>query len=251
VSRVKIDDKLAEIPVLVRADGKMHKTKLHLRREEDQWRVFALSATYPEGEKSINFEAEGTAKKKSNPLQALVGKPLQLAGYTLDGSPLDMSRYAGKVVLVDFWATWCGPCRAEIPNILQNWEMHNDRGFDVIAISVDRDLNALKTFVADEKPPWVVVADKHPANKNSMGAKYGIRGIPAFILLGRDGKVAAVNCRGKRLGQQLAQLLGNSGRKTSQTAPRNNPSEWPNIAVQLRTTHKDSRSSHLPIAGAW
>jgi thiol-disulfide isomerase/thioredoxin len=233
---VKLDGKLAEIPVLVRVDGKMHKTKLHLRREEEQWRVFALSATYPEGEKSINFEAESTARKKANPLQALVGKSLPLSGYTLDGSPLDMSHFAGKIVLVDFWATWCGPCRAEIPNILQNWEMYHDRGFEVIAISVDRDLNALKTFVADEQPPWVVVADKHPVNTISMGAKYGIRGIPAFVLLGRDGKVAAVNCRGKRLGQQLAKLLGNAGRKVSQTTPSD-------ILVERPDNHAD-RSTH-------
>ncbi len=211
VGKVQLDGKLAEIPVLVRAGGALHKTKLHLRYEEDQWAVFALSATYPEGEKSIDFEAEGAPPQHANPLQALVGKPLELEGHTIDGKPLDLSRYEGRVVLVDFWATWCGPCRAEIPNILQNWEKYHDLGFDVIAISVDQDMNALKTFVAKENPPWVVVADKFPGNKRSMGAKYGIRGIPAFILIGRDGKVAAVNCRGQRLGKQLAQLIGRGG----------------------------------------
>ncbi len=97
-----------------------------------------------------------------------------------------------------------------MPNILQNWNKYHDNGFEVIAISVDRDMKALTDYVLKEMPPWTVVADRHPSNMNRMGAKYGIRGIPAFILVGRDGKVATVNCRGPRLGQQLAQLMGDT-----------------------------------------
>jgi thiol-disulfide isomerase/thioredoxin len=221
VGSVSLEGEVAEISVLVRAGGRLHKTKLHLRYEGDQWRVFALSATYPDGEKSINFEAEGTTEQNADPLQSLVGKRLELEGYTVDGQSLNLSRYAGRVVLVDFWATWGGPCRAEIPNILQNWEKYHDDGFDVIAISVDQDLQALTTFVAKEKPPWTVVADNHPSNKRSMGAKYAIRAIPAFLLLGKDGKVAAVNCRGQKLGQLLAQLFGSGGGSSVNTEAKN------------------------------
>ncbi|MBN2291909.1 MAG: TlpA family protein disulfide reductase, partial [Pirellulales bacterium] len=110
-----------------------------------------------------------------------------------------------------FWATWCGPCRAEMPNILENWNKHHADGFEVIAISVDQDMKALREFVAKEQPPWTVVADNFPTNQNKMGARYGIRGIPAFILLGKDGKVVAVNCRGPRLGQEIAKLIGDRG----------------------------------------
>jgi thiol-disulfide isomerase/thioredoxin len=212
---VTLDGELAEIPVLVRAGGALHKTKLHLRREDDLWRVFALSATYPDGEKSINFEAAVAVEPDVDPLVAMIGKPIELEGYTVDGQRLDMSQYKGKVVLVDFWATWCGPCRAEIPNILKNWETHHDAGFEVIAISVDDDLNELESFVAEEKPPWTVVADNHPNNRKSMAARFGIRGIPAFILVGRDGKVATVHCRGERLGQSLAKLINRGGDRTS------------------------------------
>ena len=102
-------------------------------------------------------------------------------------------------------------CRAEIPNIAQNWQQYHDAGFDVIAVSVDQDLNALQDFVAEEKPPWTVVADNHPRNKKSMAARYGIRGIPAFILVGTDGKVATVHCRGQRLGQSVGELLKTGG----------------------------------------
>ena len=185
VGKAKFDGKVAEISIHVRAAGELHKTKLHFRFETEQWRVFALSATYPEGEKSINFEGEGVTKKNASPLQSLVGKPLELSGYMLDGSPLEMANYRDKVVLVDFWATWCGPCLAEIPNILQNWKKYHDDGFEVIAISVDRDLEALHDFLNQEQPPRTVVADNHPNNTKSMGAKYGVRGIPAFILMGK------------------------------------------------------------------
>jgi thiol-disulfide isomerase/thioredoxin len=205
---------VAEVPVLVRAGGAVHKTKLHLRYEDEQWQVFALSATYPDGEKSINFEAEAVVQEV-DPLVALVGKPIELQGFTLDGQPIEMSQYKGKIVLVDFWATWCGPCRAEMPNIRQNWDKHHGDGFEVIAVSVDEDLTALETFVAEEKPPWTVVADNHPDNRKSMAARFGIRGIPAFILVGKDGKVAAVHCRGKQLGKQLALLINNRDDRTS------------------------------------
>ena len=194
----------------MRAGGAAHKTKLHLRKEGEQWRVFAISATYPDGEKSINFEAAQVLQQDADPLQAMLGKTINLEGYTTDGKRLDMSQYKGKVVLVDFWATWCGPCRAEIPNIRENWDKHHEEGFEVIAISVDQDLKALKSFVAEEKPPWTVVADNHPSNHKSMGNKFGISGIPAFILVGKDGKVAAVNCRGPRLGQQLSKLVSSN-----------------------------------------
>jgi thiol-disulfide isomerase/thioredoxin len=206
---VKVDGAVAEIPVFVRAGGSVHKTKLHLRNE-GEWRVFAISANYPDGEKSINFEAAPVSQQNADSLQALLGKTINLAGITTQGKKLDMSQFKGKVVLVDFWATWCGPCRAEIPNIRENWDKHHDQGFEVIAISVDEDLNALAAFINQEKPPWTVVADNHPSNRNSMGGKFGIRGIPAFILIGKDGKAAAINCRGPRLGQELDKLLASN-----------------------------------------
>lgn len=192
----------------VRAGGALVSTTLHLRLEEDQWRVFAISARMADGQNTINFEsAPDSEERAEDPLLAMVGEKFELQGYRLGGTPVDISQFAGKVVLVDFWATWCGPCRAEIPNILATSQRYNGAGFEVIAVSVDKDIQELQRFVAEENPPWVVLADRHPQNPISMSNKFGIRGIPAFVLVGRDGTVGAVHCRGKRLAPEVACLL--------------------------------------------
>jgi len=147
VGKPKVVGKQAEVPVQVRTDGKPQKTILHLRSEDGAWRVFALSASLGKDEKTINFETPRSTAGKEDSLAALVGQKLELDGVTLDGRRLNMADYQGKVVLVDFWATWCGPCREEIPNILANWTKYHDSGFEVIAISVDKDLDALQKFV--------------------------------------------------------------------------------------------------------
>ena len=138
----------------------------------------------------------------------LVGNEMHLVGFTSDNAPFDLQQYRGKVVLVDFWATWCKPCMEEMPNIRRNYDKYHDRGFEVVAVSIDRDLQALQKYVLSETPPWTVVVDKHPQNKTPMSAYYAITDIPTTFLIGPDGKVLMFNCHGQRLSRELERLLG-------------------------------------------
>jgi thiol-disulfide isomerase/thioredoxin len=142
-------------------------------------------------------------------------------GTTLDGKPLDWSKFEGKVVLIDFWATWCGPCRAELPNVRKNYEAYHDRGFEVIGISLDQKREDLDKFMEKEKLPWTIVTDdswnKEKPAVTTDGEKlvpghladyYGVFGIPTMILLGKDGKAITISARGEALNRALEKEFG-------------------------------------------
>lgn len=125
-----------------------------------------------------------------------------------EGQPvekLNIKSLEGKVVLVDCWATWCGPCLMEIPNMLKQYEKYHEKGFEIIGYSCDRELDALLKFVIKENPPWIIgstVLSEKQEMKNYLNY-YGISGIPTMILIGRDGKVISTKARGETLNQLL------------------------------------------------
>jgi thiol-disulfide isomerase/thioredoxin len=110
----------------------------------------------------------------------------------IDGKPLSVAEYRGKVVLIDFWATWCGPCLAEMPNVIAAYDKYHARGFDIIGVSLDQPAGqaTLPAFLKDHKMPWRQFCDGKFWG-NELAVKYGIQAIPASFLLDRDGKIIA------------------------------------------------------------
>jgi len=125
----------------------------------------------------------------------------------MDGKPIRIADYKGKIVLVDFWATWCGPCRDEAPNVVETYQKYHDKGFEIIGISLDKSKSELLKFMGKAKITWRQYFDGL-VWENKVGIVYGIHGIPAMYLVGKDGKVISNDVREGRLAQLLEKELG-------------------------------------------
>ena len=130
-----------------------------------------------------------------------------LVGMTPDSQSYALSKMRGKVVLVDFWASWCGPCRRENPNVVANYNKYKDKGFDILGVSLDREPNAWKKAIKDDGLPWHHISDLK-GWQSSHAALYSVTSIPQTVLIDKDGKILARNVRGDQLGAKLKELLG-------------------------------------------
>jgi thiol-disulfide isomerase/thioredoxin len=120
--------------------------------------------------------------------------------------PLSLANYKGKVVLIDFWASWCAPCVAELPNLLKVYEKYHARGFEIIGVNLDQDEMVLTAFTTRKQIPWQQFSDGM-AWRNKLVLKYGVTTIPATYLLDREGTIIAKDLRGKALETAVAKTL--------------------------------------------
>ncbi|MFZ1688764.1 MAG: TlpA disulfide reductase family protein [Flavobacteriales bacterium] len=126
---------------------------------------------------------------------------------TPDGGTLALSSLRGKVVLIDFWASWCKPCLAEIPNVKAAYAKYRNKGFEIYGVSFDRSREAWINAINQYDMPWKHVSDLGWWN-NAAAAPYGVQSIPQTVLIDKEGKIIAKNLRGPALEQKLAEVFG-------------------------------------------
>ncbi len=123
------------------------------------------------------------------------------------GRPVSLSSFKGKYVLVDFWASWCGPCRAENPNVLATYSKFRNKNFTVLGISLDRTKDAWIKAIKDDRLTWTQISDLQFWN-NAVAIKYHVTQIPTNLLVDPSGKIVGKNLRGQDLTNKLCELLG-------------------------------------------
>ncbi len=124
-----------------------------------------------------------------------------------DGNPVALESFRGKYLLIDFWASWCQPCRLENPNLVANYAKYRARGFEIFGVSLDRDRAAWLKGIADDNLTWPQVSDLQFWN-NEASRLYGVNSIPAnFLLDPPDGIIIAKGLRGKQLEDKLAEIF--------------------------------------------
>ncbi len=139
--------------------------------------------------------------------------PPAFAAKSLAGDEISLTKYKGKVLLLDFWATWCGPCIAELPNVKKVYEAHHDKGFEIVSISLDQDEQTLRDFVKQRELNWTHLYNGSLPAGQDIATKYNVTAIPQMILVGRDGKIAGIGLRGPDLEQAVKTALGSAAAK--------------------------------------
>lgn len=165
---------------------------------------------------------------------SVTGKPPPaFSAVDLSGRPQSPSAYKGKVLLIDFWAVWCGPCVNEIPTLAAVYEKYHKKGFELLGISLDPDTAPLEEFVKTRNLSWPQILDGRDGWESGLAALYGVKSIPANYLVNRRGEVVALNLRGPDVEPAVVAAL--AGRKIS---PRRPLSAVPTPPARVRSTRR-------------
>jgi len=149
-----------------------------------------------------SFTGKKVTEKYEKAKQTYVGKAFDFTQEDVAGNAFNLSSLRGKYVLVDFWASWCGPCRAENPNLLKAYQELKDKNFEIVSISLDDNKTAWLKAVEKDALPWKQVSDLK-GWKNEVAIKYGVTAVPQNLLINPQGVIVAKNLRGEGLTEKL------------------------------------------------
>ncbi|CAL1520089.1 TlpA disulfide reductase family protein [Chitinophaga sp. MM2321] len=163
--------------------------------------------------KKINKDAKKSpsgkefAKRLESARKTAIGQSaIEFAQTDANGKEVKLSSFRGKYVLVDFWASWCGPCRAENPNVVKAYNKFKAKGFEILGVSLDDKKNKWQAAIDADKLTWTHVSDLK-GWKNAAAELYGVRAIPQNVLINPKGKIIAKNLRGEALEEKLGEIL--------------------------------------------
>jgi peroxiredoxin len=136
-----------------------------------------------------------------------IGKPaLVFAQNNTEGQPVSLASLRGKYVLIDFWASWCGPCRAENPNVVKAYNRFKDKNFEIIGVSLDDKKDPWLQAIQKDGLPWIHVSDLK-GWKNDVAVQYGVAAVPQNFLVDPNGIIVAKNLRGEELEKKLGEII--------------------------------------------
>lgn len=178
--------------------------KFEKRYPDNQYTLNKLERIH---ERLGNEELATEYRKKANSTSKLIGKVVpDFSATDLDGKPISLEQYRGKVVLLDFWAVWYGPCIGEMPNVNRIYNSYKDQGFDIIGVSLDTDKTRLRNYLKVNEIPWRQIFSGQKWN-SPLVKQYNIRSIPAPWLIAKDGTLISRDARGLKLEQLVVDAL--------------------------------------------
>ena len=175
------------------------------KSKENEARIAAAFKKLDPQLKKLDMGVELAQRIEASTLTAIGASAPVFTQKDVNGKPISLADLKGKTVLVEFWASWCGPCRAENPNLVKLYNQYKDKGFEILAVSLDSDKAAWEKAIKADGLPWLHVSDLKGWN-NAVGRLYGVRAVPASVLVDKDGKVIGNELRGESLKAKLAEL---------------------------------------------
>lgn len=183
------------------------KTLENVLRHSDSFQRFRNDIRGLEAEVKMQRQQEEAQRRIKQAFAP--GKPApEITMNDINGSPISLSSLRGKTVLIDFWASWCKPCRIENPNVVRLYNKYKSKGFEIFSVSLDTDKNRWANAITQDGLVWPSHVSDLAGWKNAAAQLYGVSGIPYTVLIDTDGNIIKTELRGRALEQELAKIYG-------------------------------------------